>query len=115
MATFYREQVAALHLALGSAEGPDLAEAGECLRSLVGKIVLTPENGKLALDVHGDLAGILAIARARGPLRGAIDTTSPPKPRNDRQFSLPKHNGRPRGGRCGPNSTASKVGCGGRI
>jgi site-specific DNA recombinase len=67
MATFYREQVTALHLALGDAEGADRAEAAERLRSLVSKIVLTPEGGRLAIDVHGDLAGILAIARVRGP------------------------------------------------
>jgi site-specific DNA recombinase len=74
MATFYREQVAALHSALGDTEGADRAEAAERVRSLVGKIVLTPEDGRLVIDVHGDLAGILAIAhgeRSTGrPRRG---------------------------------------------
>lgn len=45
MATFYREQVAALHLALGDADRKGNAEAAARLRSLVSKIVLTPESG----------------------------------------------------------------------
>jgi site-specific DNA recombinase len=70
MATFYREQVAALHVALGAGEEEDRTEAAERLRSLVSKIVLTPEEGQLAVDVHGDLAGILAIAQAKVPSVG---------------------------------------------
>jgi hypothetical protein len=58
-ATFYGEHVTALHLALGAGDDQDRAEAAERLRSLVSKIVLTPEDGKLAIDVHGDLGGIL--------------------------------------------------------
>ena len=71
MASFYREQVAALHLALGIGGDQDRAEAAQRLRSLVSKIVLTPEDGKLAIDVHGDLAGILGIAHAKAPPAGA--------------------------------------------
>ena len=41
------------------------------LRSLVSKIVLTPEDGELAIDVNGDLAGILAIAHEKAPPAGA--------------------------------------------
>ncbi len=32
------------------------------LRSLAKEIILTPEKGALAVDVRGDLAGILAVA-----------------------------------------------------
>jgi site-specific DNA recombinase len=71
MASFYREQVAALHLALSIGGDQDRAEAAQRLRSLVSKIVLTPEDGKLAIDVHGDLAGILGIAHAKAPPAGA--------------------------------------------
>jgi hypothetical protein len=53
MATFYRGQVTALRSALGDAEGADRAEAAERLRSLVSKFVLTPENGRLVIDVQG--------------------------------------------------------------
>jgi site-specific DNA recombinase len=65
MATFYRDQVAALHLALGDGDDASRAVAAERLRTLVSKIVLTPEGGKLTIDVHGDLAGILTIAHAK--------------------------------------------------
>jgi site-specific DNA recombinase len=76
MASFYREQVTALHLALGAGDDQDRAEAAERLRSLINKIVLTPENGRLAIDVHGDLAGILAIAHAKAPPAGADGVVS---------------------------------------
>ncbi len=38
------------------------AEAAEIVRSLIDAIVLTPDNGKLRIDLHGELAGILALA-----------------------------------------------------
>jgi hypothetical protein len=47
MATFYREQVAALHVALGDEDGDGRAAAAERLRTLVDKIVLTPVDGRL--------------------------------------------------------------------
>jgi len=37
-------------------------EAAELLRTLVERIVLTPEAGTLAITLRGDLAGILALA-----------------------------------------------------
>ena len=76
MATFYREQVTALHLALGDGNDQDRTEAAERLRSLVDKIVLTPEYGKLVIHVHGDLAGILAIAHSKAPSAGADGAAS---------------------------------------
>ena len=83
MATFYREQAAALHVMLGNADEADRVEAAERLRSLVSKIVLTPEGRGLASDVYGDLAGI-PVDR---PSDGA---TLRPKRLNRRQTSLPK-------------------------
>jgi len=62
MATFYREQVSALHEALKADTEATRLKAGEVLRSLVKEIVLTPGDGELKIDVRGDLAGILAIA-----------------------------------------------------
>jgi hypothetical protein len=96
MATFYREQVTALHLALGDAEGADRAEAAERLRSLVSKIVLTPEHGRLAIDLHGDLAGILAIAHENGP-NGTAAQAKPNTGNRRGQHSFQKHKGRPWG------------------
>ncbi|GLH80052.1 MULTISPECIES: recombinase family protein [unclassified Bradyrhizobium] len=62
MATFYREQVNALHEALRDDSEATRLKAGEILRSLVKEIILTPDAGELKIDVRGDLAGILAIS-----------------------------------------------------
>ena len=62
-------------------------------------VVLTPENGRLVIDVHGDLAGILAIAHRKAPparTDGAVSRALP-NAGNHGQHSLPKHIGRPRG------------------
>lgn len=98
MATFYREQVSGLHLALGADEEEDRTEAADRLRALVSKIVLTPENGRLAIDVQGDLAGILAIAQAKTPPAG-VDGISQAKlvAGTRSQLNLPKNKGRPGG------------------
>ncbi len=98
MATFYREQVTSLHLALGTGEREDRTEAAERLRSLVSKIVLTPEDGQLAIDVHGDLAGILAIAHANAPPAGADGVPQAKLVAGTRgKLNLPKNKGRLRG------------------
>ena len=62
MATFYREQVNALHDALRDDTDATRLKAGEILRSLVKEIILTPDAGELKIDVRGDLAGILAVS-----------------------------------------------------
>jgi site-specific DNA recombinase len=97
MATFYRGQVTALHLALGAGDDQDRAQAADRLRSLVSKIVLTPEDGKLAIDVHGDLAGILAIAHAKAPPGSVNGVVSQAKSvaGSRSQHNLHKHKGRP--------------------
>ena len=72
MATFYREQVSALHEALQDDTEATRLKAGEVLRSLVKEIILTPEAGELKIDVRGDLAGILAISlKTKTPAAGA--------------------------------------------
>jgi DNA invertase Pin-like site-specific DNA recombinase len=71
MATFYREQVGALHEALHDDTEATRLKAGEILRSLVKEIILTPEAGELKIDVRGDLAGILAISlKTKTPATG---------------------------------------------
>ena len=62
MASFYRDQVAQLHDALHDDSEPSRRRASEAIRSLVDKIVLTPKDGELAIEVHGALAGILNVA-----------------------------------------------------
>ncbi|MDX0174502.1 recombinase family protein [Sinorhizobium meliloti] len=68
MAEHYRSQVASLARILSAEE--NRAEAADILRSLVDRIVLTPNGeGKLDIDLHGDLAGILRLAtNANRPL-----------------------------------------------
>jgi site-specific DNA recombinase len=59
LAEVYRTKVADLHRALE--DGDTMAEAMDLIRSLVDAIVLTPEDGKLRIDLRGELAGILAL------------------------------------------------------
>ncbi len=94
MAGFYREQVKGLAAALRGDEGGSRTEAAERLRSLVRKIVLTPADGKLTIDVHGDLAGILTIAQTNALSKKVDDGTDAGD-----QLRLPQNNkGRPREG-----------------
>ena len=58
LAEIYRQKVAALHEALAIEEGHEVREA---IRTPVEAIVLVPEEGRLAIDVRGDLAAILAL------------------------------------------------------
>lgn len=73
MAARYRAQVARLAAALGAEE--NRAEAADILRSLVDRIELTPnDQGKLEIDLFGDLAGILSLAANRN---GPLDESGP--------------------------------------
>ena len=71
MAKHYHKEVRGLIESLN--DPATRLEAGTILRSLVERIVLTPrEDGKgLAIDLFGDLAGILSMATKRG--RPAIE------------------------------------------
>ena len=60
MAELYRSRVAALHEALSATE-PD-RDVFEGIRSLIERVVLTPVDGKLAIDLYGEIAGILRMA-----------------------------------------------------
>ena len=61
MAAHYRTQVANLTQALTAEE--NRAEAADLLRSLLDRIELTPnDQGRLEIDLYGDLAGILTLA-----------------------------------------------------
>lgn len=71
MAAYYREQVTHLHAALREETEEKRLEAGEVLRSLVQRIVLSPEEGELKIELIGDLAGILTIAVRAGTPSGA--------------------------------------------
>ena len=71
MALQYRKRVQQLYEALQDEEEEKRVEAADILRSLVDKIVLTPVDGKVEIDVQGDLAGILMIsAQTKNPAGG---------------------------------------------
>ena len=60
LAEVYRERITSLSEALTR---PDTrAEASEAIRTLVSTIELTPDDGKLAIGLRGDLAAMLAFA-----------------------------------------------------
>ena len=68
MAEIYRRKVAALHEALEDEAVQD--EAFELIRSLIERVVVTPADGELRIDLQGELAGILGLCQAgRGGAR----------------------------------------------
>ena len=63
LATIYRNKVERLEASLNE---PSTGRAAfELLRGLVDSIIVTPAEGKLEIELRGDLAGILAVSRAR--------------------------------------------------
>ena len=72
MAEVYRRQVEELAAFLQAEE--DRQEAFEAIRGLVDQIILSPEEGKLRVDLHGDIATILRLAQAgKNPVRDLAD------------------------------------------
>ena len=62
LATIYRNKVERLEASLNE---PSTGRAAfELLRGLVDSIIVTPAEGKLEIELRGDLAGILAVSRA---------------------------------------------------
>ena len=62
MSIIYRDKVAALHRLLETPDTKD--EAMAAIRSLIDRIVLTPEADQLRVDLHGEIAGILRLCDA---------------------------------------------------
>tara|TARA_R110001592_G_scaffold363384_1_gene686780 strand:+ start:22271 stop:24064 length:1794 start_codon:yes stop_codon:yes gene_type:complete len=73
MASRYYKEVMALRTSLNRDDGK--VEAADLLRSLIDKIVLTPKaSGKeYAIDLHGDLAGILTIATGKNQVESNMN------------------------------------------
>ncbi len=59
LAAIYRKKIDDLQGALAAEKTPEIAEA---IRALVGEIRLVPVEGRLAVEVTGNLAGILSLA-----------------------------------------------------
>ncbi|MBW9091979.1 recombinase family protein [Rhizobium wenxiniae] len=73
MAQQYRKRVQQLYETLQDDSEEKRIEAANVIRSLVEDIILTPIDGKIEIDVRGDLAGILTIAVERKkPREGAL-------------------------------------------
>ena len=62
LATIYRATVERLEASLRQSDTG--REAFELFRGLIDAIVLTPVDGKLEIELRGDLAGILAMSEA---------------------------------------------------
>jgi site-specific DNA recombinase len=62
MAEIYRERVDGLHKALTA--GCERDQAHEAIRGLIDKVVLTPAEGVLRVDLHGEAAAILQLSAA---------------------------------------------------
>ena len=70
LAEVYRERVQQLHTALHDPATRD--EALDVIRSLIDEICLVPEDGKLRVELEGELAAMLALARgSKEPGRAA--------------------------------------------
>jgi plasmid stabilization system protein ParE len=63
LAELYRRKIVALHEALEDESTRE--EATELIRSLIDAIVLIPDDGRLRIEVRGDLAAILAFGEDR--------------------------------------------------
>jgi hypothetical protein len=93
LAEVYRQKVAELHAAL---EDETLRDEGfELIRSLIEKVVVTPVEGELQIDLHGEFAGIFTLCQPgrRADGRVGADLASQIKviagARNHRDFGLP--------------------------
>ncbi len=62
MARQYRHRVQQLYETLQDDSEEQRVEAADVLRTLVEDIILTPADGKIQIDVRGDLAGILTLS-----------------------------------------------------
>ncbi|ABL71204.1 recombinase family protein [Paracoccus denitrificans] len=65
MALQYRARVQQLYETLQSDDETQRIEAAEIIRSLIDRIVLTPGEDRIEIDVQGDLAGILTLSAQR--------------------------------------------------
>ena len=65
----YRNKIGRLAEALTTPE--TVTEAGEIMRGLIDRIVLTPAHGELRAELHGDLAVLARFAHEGEPRSGA--------------------------------------------
>ena len=63
LAVLYRQKV--IKLAESLNDDRTRLEAAECLRELIEEIRLVPEDGKLRIEIYGELAALLSLANKR--------------------------------------------------
>ncbi|SMP16173.1 hypothetical protein [Shimia sagamensis] len=71
MSGIYHSKVSNLADALNEPEVR--GEASEALRALIDHVVLTPSEAGYDIDLHGDFAGILALASAQNAKTAVAD------------------------------------------
>ena len=88
LSDLYRRKVEALEAAL--AGGEDSAEAMEMVRIMIDRVVLTPSPAGTGLDadLHGELAGVLAVCEGAAQLRNAQTHERPGSFEPGRQVSM---------------------------
>ncbi len=62
LATIYRQMIENLEASLRQSETRQ--EAFKLIRGLIDAVMLTPIDGRLEIELRGDLAGILAVSEA---------------------------------------------------
>ena len=68
LAELYRQKVTNLAEALNDEH--TRLEAAECIRELIEEIRLVPENGKLRVELYGELAALLRLANGHPRSKG---------------------------------------------
>ncbi len=68
LAELYRKKVTNLAEALNDEH--TRLEAAECIRELIDEIRLVPENGKLRVELYGELAALLNLANEHPRSKG---------------------------------------------
>ena len=90
LADLYRQRVDRLHEELNRAELR--SEATQALRGLIDEVRLIPENGRLEIELLGDLAGIPALSAGnKKPVtenRDGLQVTLVAGTRNHRRFTI---------------------------
>jgi hypothetical protein len=88
LAELYRQKVTNLAEALNDEH--TRLEAAECIRELIEEIRLVPANGKLRVELYGELAALLNLANGHPRSKGTgVQITLVAGACNHREFTLP--------------------------
>jgi DNA invertase Pin-like site-specific DNA recombinase len=88
LAELYRQKVTNLAEALNDEH--TRLEAAECIRELIGEIRLVPEDGKLRVELYGELAALLNLANGHPRSKGTgVQITLVAGACNHRELTLP--------------------------